>query len=142
MSDEEAVQHADDEEHQAQAKAAASNLESDDLVEARFSVTVMPQESVSAHFQVAPKDEKNAVTSVTVSFVKQHNGMVTHSFGGSTVQELLAPRDGQGAAGDSGVDVAVFAGNDDEGDHFVVLAGTVRTEEGPQNFYFSRQFYL
>lgn len=131
-------EHATEAEH----PAATANNESDDYVTSRFSVAVIPGESVSSHFTVTPKDPKNAVTSVTLSFVQQHEGVVIHSFAGSTVQEAVEPRDGQGAMGDSGVDVAVFNGRDQDGDLFSVLAGTVRTEDGPRSFFFRRPFFL
>ncbi|MEO1084032.1 MAG: hypothetical protein AAFY88_07305 [Acidobacteriota bacterium] len=123
------------------AAADTKDVESDDFVNAKFQVTLIPGENVSAHFSVLPKDSAHAVTSVTLSFVQKHEGIVVHSFAGSTVQEAIEPRDGQGAAGDAGVDVAVFNGRPEDGDLFAVLAGTVKTADGPANFFFSRQFY-
>ncbi|MEM1179332.1 MAG: hypothetical protein AAGM22_13365 [Acidobacteriota bacterium] len=127
---------------EAATEAAAKSVISDDFVTAKFQLTIIPLENVSAHFAVTPTNDKNAVTSVTVSFVQKDNGMVVHSFAGSTVQEAIAPRGGQGAMGDVGVDVAVFNGRPEDGELYAVLAGTVRTEEGPHNFFFSKEFAL
>ncbi len=118
---------------------APDNTMSDDNVTADWVVTVIPNENVSIHYTVAPKDEKDAITSVTTSLTLQKDHMVVHTFAGSTTRELISPKAGQGATGDSGVDAAVFPAKP-EGDLVAVLAGTLRKGEETANFFFSRPF--
>jgi len=93
------------EEH-AEGKAPDHTM-NDDNVTADWVVAVIPNENVSIHYTVAPKDEKDAITSVTTSFTLQRDQMVVHTFAGSTTQELISPKAGQGATGDCGVDAAI-----------------------------------
>ena len=113
--------------------------ESDDYVEALWSVAVIPNENVSIHYTVKPKNEENSVTSVTTSYVLRKDGMVHDTFAGSTQTALIDPMAGQGATGDSGVDVSVFP-KDPDGELAAILAGTVKTAEGTENFFFSKPF--
>ena len=123
--------------------AAPDNVSSDDHVEARWDVSVLPNDAVSIHYTVSPKDAKNAITSVSTSFVLLKKGMVFHNFAGSTTQELIAPRAGQGASGDCGVDTSVFS-KFNAGQLAAILAGTVRIGEGDdaetRNFFFQKDF--
>ncbi|MEM1205118.1 MAG: hypothetical protein AAGN66_17945 [Acidobacteriota bacterium] len=118
---------------------STSNLDSDDLVNARWDVAVIPNENVSIHYVVEPKNAEDAVTSVTASLVLEDSGMVTHTYAGATTSELIAPKAGQGATGDVGVDSTVFP-SDVEGQLTAVLAGTVRHGEDWHNFFFKRPF--
>ena len=110
----------------------------DDNVTARWEVTVLPEENISIHYQVTPKDEKDAVSSVSGSVVEKKDGMVMHSFFGSTASDVLAARPGQGMTGDVGADVSVFHGHEMQGELFAVLAGTIRQGEQTSTFYFTR----
>lgn len=112
----------------------------DEAVEARFDVAVLPDENVSIHYTVWPKDESNAILSVTAAFVLERDGMVVHDFAGATTAELKEPRDGQGATGNVGVDVRVFGGDHPEGKLMALLTGTVRVgEEGDSLSYFFKR---
>lgn len=121
----------------AQEAAAAKQMETDGVVEARWSVAVVPKQNVSIQFRVAPTGDGKAVTSVTASFVEMKDGMVVDTFAGSTVNALIDAKDGQGLTGDMGADFTVFA-NRGFGQVAAVLAGIVNTDEGPRNFFFWR----
>ncbi len=118
---------------------APNNLSSDDLVEARWDITVIPNDAVSIHYTVSPKSADDAITSVSASFALMENHVVLHNYAGSSTQDLIAPRPGQGATGDMGVDVSVF-GDHDKKALVGILAGTVRHGEEVQGFFFSRSF--
>ncbi|MCP3958941.1 MAG: hypothetical protein GY719_13900 [bacterium] len=118
---------------------APDNSERDGNVNAEWQVVVIPNENVSIHYMVAPADEKDAVTSVTASFVLKKDHMVVHTYAGSTTTELISPKAGQGATGDSGVDSAVFPAEPD-GDLYAVLAGTIRKGEETVGYFFERPF--
>ncbi len=111
----------------------------DEFVEANWDVAVIPGENISIHYRVLPLSEVNCITSVSASVVEKADGVVMHSFFGCTVSDSLAPKAGQGMVGDTGADISVFHNH-----HFkdsgleAILAGTVRTEHGPANFFFSR----
>ena len=64
---------------------------------------------------------------------------MVHTYAGSTTQELISPRAGQGATGDCGVDASVFPAEPD-GELTAILAGTVRKGEETHNFFFERPF--
>ena len=120
--------------------AAPDNISSDDFVEARWEVTTIPNESVSIHYTVSPKKPEHAVTSVSTSFVLLKKGVVFHTFAGSSVQELIEPRAGQGAKGDCGVDTSVFS-RFNAGRLAAILAGTVRIgEDALHTFFFMQDF--
>jgi hypothetical protein len=121
----------------AQETAAANQVESDGVVEARWSVAVLPKRNVSIQFRVAPTGDGKAVTSVTASFVEMKDGIVMDTFAGTTVNALIDAKDGQGLTGDMGADFTVFA-NRGFGQVAAVLAGIVHTDEGPRNFFFWR----
>lgn len=95
MSDETAT------EEPGEAKAPDHTM-SDGNVTADWRVVVLPGENVSIHYTVAPKDAGDAITSVTTSFTLQKNHMVERTYAGSTFQDLISPRAGQGAVGNSG----------------------------------------
>lgn len=115
----------------------------DDHVEAKWSVAVLPGESASIHFRVTPRAETSAVRSVTASFVASVHGMVEHTYAGSTMNDTMEPRSGQGLTGDTGVDLVVFEGRVPENARLeAILAGIVVTENGPANFLFTRSFEL
>ena len=116
-----------------------ANVDTDDLVRARWDVAVIPNENVSIHYQVSPVNGDDAVTSVTGSFVLKKDHMVQHTYAGSTTSELISPKAGQGATGDVGVDSAVFPAEPD-GELYAVLAGTVRHGDAWHNFFFERTF--
>lgn len=123
-----------------QAQAPPSSLsEADENVTARWSVAVIPNENVSIHYEVSPNNEENAITSVTTSFALMKDHMVQHTFGGSTIHDLINPRAGQGSIGDSGVDSTVFPAKPD-GELVAILSGTVRTGETTANFFFQKPF--
>ncbi len=129
---------------EAQEAGSAPKPSTDDFVEAAWDVAVIPGENISIHYRVSPKDPKNSITSVSASVVEMRNHMVVHSFFGSTTSDSLAPKEGQGALGDTGADLTVF---DDykgsEGSSLVaILAGTVRTGEDQQNYFFSKPVEL
>ena len=121
----------------AQEAAAANLVETDGVVEAKWSVAVLPKQNVSIQFRVAPTGEGKAVTSVTASFVEMKDGMVMDAFAGSTANALIDAKDGQGLTGDMGADFSVFS-NRGFGQVAAVLAGIVNTDEGPRNFFFWR----
>ena len=120
---------------------APDNTESDGNVTADWQVVVVPHENVSIHYRVSPEDGKDAITSVTTSFVLKRNHMVVHTFAGSTATELIEPKAGQGSSGDCGVDTAVFPAEPD-GDLYAVLAGTIRKGEETVNYFFEKPFEL
>jgi hypothetical protein len=106
-------------------------------------VAVVPGETVSAHFNVAPEKEHSSVTSVSVSFVALENGMVMHSYAGCSQQALVEPKKGQGFTGDTGVDTAVFKSYPHaEKELAVVVAGTVLEDEVSRNYFFKKTFQL
>ncbi len=118
---------------------APDHAESDDHVIANWTVAVIPNENVSIHYLVTPRNESDAVTSVTTTFALKKDQMVVHTYAGATTQDLISPRAGQGVTGDCGVDASVFPAEVD-GDLVAVLAGTVRTGETIANFYFEKPF--
>ena len=118
---------------------APDTTDSDANVTADWAVAVIPDENVSIHYAVAPKDAENAVTSVTATFVLKKDHMVVHTFAGSTNTDLIAPRAGQGVTGDAGVDASVFPAEPD-GELTAILAGTVRTGEETANYFFEKPF--
>lgn len=119
--------------------AARALISSDDVVQARWSVAVLPGESASIHYAVSPKSQDDAVTSVTASFVLMQDQVVLRNFAGSTTAELISPKDGQGMTGDVGVDASVFP-EKHEGELAAVLSGTARHEGQTVNFFFKREF--
>ena len=121
---------------------AAPEPSSDDFVVANWDVTVLPGENISIHYRVSPKSDEDSVTSVSASVVEMKDGMVMHSFLGSSASDSLAPKPGQGMVGDTGADVSVFHGHEITGELAAILAGTVRSGESIQNFYFSRPVTL
>lgn len=115
----------------------------DENVEAQWSVAVLPGESASIHFRVTPRADTSAVRSVTASFVASVHGMIEHTYAGSTMNDTMEPRPGQGLTGDTGVDLVVFEGRVPENARLeAILAGVVVTEDGPTNFLFTRSFEL
>ncbi len=119
-------------------KAAAENqTENDGFVEAKWAVAVVPKQTVSLHFRVAPTGQGKAVTSVTASLVEMKDGMVMDTFAGATVNALIDAKDGQGLTGDMGADYTVFS-NRGFGQVAAVLAGIVNTDDGPRNYFFWR----
>ena len=133
MSDEETAteEHAEDQ--------APDNSESDGNVTADWQVAVIPNENVSIHYIVAPVDGNDAVTSVSASFVLMKDGLLQHSYAGSSTQELISPKAGQGVTGDCGVDSSVFPAERD-GELVAILAGTARKGETTVNYFFEKSF--
>lgn len=119
--------------------APDSLSQTDGVVNARWSVAVIPNENVSIHYVVSPIGAESAVTSVTTSFALMKDHMVNKTYGGSTAQELVAPKAGQGSIGDSGIDSTVFPAEPD-GQLVAILSGTVNDGKEPKNFFFSRPF--
>ena len=117
----------------------APEPETDGVVNAHWSVAVIPNENVSIHYSVAPVNAEDAVTSVTTSFVLMKDHMIQDTFAGSTMQDLVAPKAGQGSVGDTGVDSTVFPAEPD-GQLTAVLSGTARQGENTVNFFFSKDF--
>ena len=120
-------------------EAKAPEPESDGVVNAHWSVAVIPNENVSIHYSVAPVNAEDAVTSVTTSFVLMKDHMVQDTFAGSTTQDLISPKAGQGSVGESGVDSTVFPA-EPAGQLAAVLSGTVRQGEDTVNFFFTKDF--
>ena len=142
QSTEDAVAVAD-EESGVPAEVDPPAADSDGNVEANWSVAVVPGEGASIHYRVTPSAETSSIRSVTASFVWAHHGIVKHSFAGSTYNDTMEPRAGQGTVGDMGADLTVFSNPpDDEGQVEAILAGMVNTEDGPQNFMFSKSVPL
>lgn len=123
-----------DEQNEAQAPEASQ----DDHVKAEWDVTVLPGENISIHYRVTPLQDTAAVSSVSASVVEKKDGMIVHSFLGSTCSDSLNPKPGQGMVGDVGSDVSVFHGHEVQGELSAVLAGTVRDGEHTLNFYFTK----
>ena len=136
-SEETAAEEGGSEEH-TEAKAP-DNTETDGNVVADFVVSVVPEETVSIHYTVRPADATDAVTSVSTSFALKKNHMVVHTYAGSTTTELIEPKDGQGATGNTGVDTSVFS-EDPDGELYAILAGTVRKGDETLNFFFEKPF--
>ena len=143
MSDEaQETQEAQEVEGAPEPKEDPRSALSDAGVDAQIEVAVVPEETVSLHFSLDPSDDKDAITSVSTSFVSIKNGMVEHNYAGSTQQTLVNPTANQGFAGDMGVDAAVFSPKDDE-ILAAVVAGTIRDADGAtRNFYFQKDFDL
>jgi len=121
-------------------EAKAPRPDTDDLVEAQWQVAVIPNENVSIHYTVKPRNEEDAITSVTGAFVLAKNGVVFNNYAGATAQELMSPRSGQGMTGDVGVDSSVFKDREEGLQPTAILSGTVRHGEEVANFFFKREF--
>ncbi|MEM8934705.1 MAG: hypothetical protein AAGE94_26150 [Acidobacteriota bacterium] len=117
--------------------------DTDGKVDALWSVAVLPGESVSIHYRVTPSDASHSIRSLSTSFAWAVHGMIEHTFAGSTTNETMEPRDGQGAVGDMGVDLTVFSNlPESSGQLEAVLAGVVDTGEGSANFLFTKPVHL